>query len=122
MSAKASKRWVRRNMPDNLSVLLASYREAVAQILGERFDRMILFGSYARGDYKKESDMDIMILADVCPEEVSSCADMVYDLTYDFEMQYGMEINPSVQSTRTYEKWRKVYPFFVNIEKDGVLV
>lgn len=109
-------------MPDQLSVLLARYREAVAQILGERFDRMILFGSYARGDYKKESDMDIMILADVCSEEISSCADMVYDLTYDFEMQYGMEINPSVQSTGTYEKWRKVYPFFINIEKDGVLV
>ena len=109
-------------MPDNLSVLLTRYREAVAQILGENFDRMILFGSYARGDFKKESDMDIMILADVCPEKVSNFADMVFDLTYDFGTQYGIEINPSVQSTQIYEKWRKVYPFFINIEKDGVLV
>lgn len=109
-------------MPDHLSVLLKSYRETVAQILGEKFNRMILFGSYARGDYKKESDMDIMILADVRPEEVSGYANIVYDVTYDFEMRYGMEINPSVQSTRTYEQWRRVYPFFINIEKDGVLI
>ncbi|MDE7197590.1 MAG: nucleotidyltransferase domain-containing protein [Lachnospiraceae bacterium] len=109
-------------MPDHMSVLLKRYREAVVQILGERFSRMILFGSYARGDFKKESDMDIMILVDVGPEEISSYADKVYDVTYDFEMQYGMEINPSLQSTRTYEQWRKVYPFFINIEKDGVLV
>lgn len=30
--------------------------------------------------------MDIMILADIQPEEVSYYADKVYDVTYDFEM------------------------------------
>ncbi len=109
-------------MPDNLRGLLGDYREAVVRILGERFVRMILFGSCARGDFTKDSDMDIMILADVCPEEVSDYADRVYDVTYDFEMQYGMEINPSIQSMRIYEQWKRVYPFFMNIEKDGVLV
>lgn len=109
-------------MPDHLAVLLNGYRDAVAQILGERFGRMILFGSYARGDYREESDMDIMILADLCPEEVSGYADKIYDITYDFEVKYGMEINPSVQSVRIYEQWKKVYPFFMNVEKDGVLV
>lgn len=66
--------------------------------------------------------MDIMILADIPQEEISSYADKVYDVTYDFEMQYGMEINPSVQSLQTYEQWKKVYPFYMNIEKDGVVV
>lgn len=109
-------------MSDHLGTLLGRYREAVMQILGERFGRMILFGSYARGDFYKGSDLDIMILADLCPEEVSSYADKIYDITYDFEMQYGMEINPSVQSMRIYEQWKKVYPFFMNVEREGVLV
>lgn len=109
-------------MPDNLSVLLEGYREAVALILGERLSRMILYGSYARGDFKQDSDMDIMILADILPEEISGYADKVYDITYDFEIQYGVEINPSIQSMQTYEQWKKVYPFFMNIEKDGVAV
>lgn len=43
-------------------------------------------------------------------------------ILYDFEMQYGMEINPSVQSIQVYEQWKKIYPFFVNIEKEGVVV
>ncbi|MDE7447088.1 MAG: nucleotidyltransferase domain-containing protein [Lachnospiraceae bacterium] len=109
-------------MPDNLSVLLGGYREAIVQILGNRLSRMILYGSYARGDFKQDSDMDIMILADMRPEEISSYADKVYDVTYDFEMQYGMEINPSIQSIQTYEQWKDVYPFYMNIEKDGVAV
>lgn len=109
-------------MSDNLSILLERYREAVMQILGERLSRMILYGSYARGDFKQDSDMDIMILADVQPEEISRYADKVYDVTYDFEIRYGIEINPSVQSRQTYEKWKSVYPFYMNIEKDGVAV
>lgn len=109
-------------MSDNLTVLLEGYRKAVVQVLGERLSRMILYGSYARGDFKQGSDMDIMILADVQPEEISGYADKVYDVTYDFEVQYGMEINPSVQSMQIYEQWKNVYPFFMNIEKDGIAV
>lgn len=109
-------------MPDSLSSLLTEYRKAVAQILGNRLNRMVLYGSYARGDFKQDSDIDIMVLADICPEEVSSYADKIYDITYDFELQYGIEINPSIQSIKTYEQWKNVYLFFMNIEKDGVII
>lgn len=109
-------------MPDNLSILLEGYRKAIVQILGDHLNRIILYGSYARGDFRQDSDMDIMILADIQPEEISSYADKIYDITYDFEMQYEVEINPSIQSIQTYEQWKSVYPFFMNIEKDGVAV
>ncbi|MCI8930871.1 MAG: nucleotidyltransferase domain-containing protein [Lachnospiraceae bacterium] len=107
---------------EDLSCLLERYKEAVSQILGERLKRIILYGSYARGDFKQDSDMDIMILADIQPEEISNLADRIYDITYDFEVKYEMEINPSIQSIQVYEQWKGVYPFFMNIEKDGVAV
>ncbi len=109
-------------MPDNLSALLAEYRKAIVQILGNRLTRMVLYGSYARGDFKQDSDIDIMVLADIRPEEISGYADQIFDITYDFEMRYGMEINPSVQSIKIYEQWKNVYLFFMNIEKDGVII
>lgn len=55
-------------------------------------------------------------------KEVGSYSDRIYDITYDFEVEYGMEINPVIQSIQTYEQWKNVYPFFINIEKDGVTV
>lgn len=109
-------------MPETINVLLESYREEIEKIFGSRLNRMVLYGSYARGDFNEKSDMDIMILADVQPEELSYFADMVYDVTYDFEVKYEMEINPSVQSIQVYDQWKKLYPFFINIEKDGVAV
>lgn len=109
-------------MPDKFSILLGGYREAVEKIFRGNSIRIILYGSYARGDFHQDSDVDIMILADIQPEEVSAYADKVYDITYDFEMKYGIEINPCVQSITVYDQWKKVYPFFMNIEKDGVTV
>ena len=109
-------------MPDVLTVLLGSYRDAITEIFGEKLSRIVLFGSYARGDFNQNSDMDIMILADVQPEEISHYADLVYDITYDFEEKYGKEINPCVQSIKTYDQWKNAYPFFMNIEKDGVKI
>lgn len=109
-------------MPETINVLLESYREEIEKIFGSRLNRMVLYGSYARGDFNEKSDMDIMILADIQPEELSYFADKVYDVTYDFEVKYEMEINPSVQSIQVYDQWKKLYPFFINIEKDGVAV
>ncbi len=109
-------------MPDDLSCLLEKYREAIGQVFENRLKKVILYGSYARGDFKRDSDIDIMILADIQPKEVSNYADKIYDITYDFEEQYEMEINPSIQSIKIYEQWKNVYPFFMNIEKDGVMI
>lgn len=109
-------------MSDRVKTLLVEYRREIEKVLEHNLQRIILYGSYARGDYVKDSDIDIMILAKIKPEEISHFADRIYDLTYDFEMQYGIEINPSIQSFETYEKWKKASPFFMNIEKDGVAV
>ena len=109
-------------MSDRLFMILGEYRDAVAKIFGENDMRMVLYGSYARGDFHSDSDVDIMILADIEPKQVNDFADRVYDITYDFEEKYDMEINPCVQSQKTYMQWKAVYPFYMNIEKDGVMV
>ena len=81
-----------------------------------------MYGSYARGDFRKDSDVDIIILAKIQPEEVSGYADKVYDVTYDYEMKYSIEINPVVQSIQVYDRWKKTSPFFMDIEREGIAV
>ena len=39
--------------------------QAARESLGDKLDKVILYGSYARGDYDDESDIDIMVLADI---------------------------------------------------------
>jgi len=38
---------------------------AAKEVLGEKLEKVLLYGSYARGDYDEYSDIDIFVLADI---------------------------------------------------------
>jgi predicted nucleotidyltransferase len=46
--------------PQNEPILIR-FRAAVAKIYGERVERVVLFGSRARGDAKPDSDYDVAV-------------------------------------------------------------
>jgi predicted nucleotidyltransferase len=41
--------------------ILAQFRAALVDIYGDRLDRVVLFGSRARGDEREDSDYDIAV-------------------------------------------------------------
>ena len=42
--------------------ILQIFSRSVKMILGKSLSKIIVYGSYARGDYREDSDIDIMIL------------------------------------------------------------
>lgn len=48
--------------PDQLQALSQQVKQALTDLYGERLDRVILYGSYARGDFHAESDVDYMVV------------------------------------------------------------
>ena len=42
--------------------ILQIFSCSVKMILGKSLSKIIVYGSYARGDYREDSDIDIMIL------------------------------------------------------------
>ena len=47
-----------------LDVILADLRARLQVLYGRRLDRLILFGSRARGDAQQDSDIDVMVLVE----------------------------------------------------------
>ena len=45
--------------------VLISFAQGTKKIFKNNLSRLIVYGSYARGDYKDNSDIDIMILLDL---------------------------------------------------------
>ena len=55
-------------MPESVQNIITLFVKEVKRVLGKDMEKVIVYGSYARGDYDEHSDIDIMVLAS-CPEE-----------------------------------------------------
>ncbi len=107
-------------MPQVMQSLLEKYVIEIQKIYGNHLKQIILYGSYARGDFKADSDVDIMILLDISELEIKSYRQRLSDMTYDFNMDYNLEIRPIAKSEEHFRKWVDNYPFYANIRKEGV--
>ena len=59
-------------MPGNMQNLIKQYVNEIKQIYGTHLRQIILYGSYARGDFRPDSDIDIMILLDLSDLELKA--------------------------------------------------
>jgi predicted nucleotidyltransferase len=76
---------------------------------------MKLFGSSARGDFSKNSDVDIMIKL---PFVNRSIEEDLFDMAYDLELEHDCLIDVIVLA----ENFEVSIPIYQNIEKEGVAI
>lgn len=103
-----------------LNEITAKIAQAAKDCLGDRLDKVILYGSYARGDYDEESDIDIMVLADIAPEERRPIYMKISDLTGDLDLEYDALISIHVTDCTTFYQYIDDLPFYMNVIRDGV--
>ena len=100
--------------------LVSQYVEVLCKIYGKHLKTVILYGSYARGDYTKDSDIDIMVLLDLSDIDIKKYRHELSGATYDFNMDYDLLIMPVVKGMAHFKYWSEAYPFYQNVEKEGV--
>ena len=49
-----------KEIPENVNNAIQEFIKGTQEILRDRLKRIILYGSYARGDFNEDSDVDIM--------------------------------------------------------------
>ena len=96
--------------------------QAAKEALGDKLDKVILYGSYARGDYDNESDIDFFILADIPQEEVISWQDRVFDSIPNIDLEFDILVSLCVTGKTTFEQCIGFLPFYRNVLNEGVLV
>ena len=109
-------------MPKSIENIINEFTNNVKELLGNRVKKIILYGSYARGDYKKNSDIDIMILTDLNFEEIEKYRDEISDIAFDIELDTGIIIFPVIKNIDKYNERVNIVPFFMNVQKEGVVL
>ena len=100
--------------------LVNQYVDLLCEIYGEHLKTVILYGSYARGDYTEDSDIDIMVLLDLNDMEIKKYRHELSGLSYDFNMDHNLDIKPIAKNREHFNKWVEVYPFYSNVVREGV--
>jgi predicted nucleotidyltransferase len=80
---------------------------------------LILFGSYARGDYNDASDIDILVLLDKEKITNSDRERIGYPL-YDIQLKENILITPIFYTKKNWDSRLGITPFFKNVLKDGI--
>lgn len=107
-------------MSTDMQALLQRYTEELLKVYGKHLQTVLLYGSYARGDYSVDSDIDIMILLDLQELEIKSYRHQLSEITYEFNMEHDIDIKPIAKSEEHFEKWVETYPFYANVKREGV--
>ena len=79
-----------------------------------------LYGSYARGDYNTESDIDIVgiVKGDRC--KLQEQLKEIWSAVSNLELDYEVIISPTVIPYKEFEDYKDILPYYRNIVKEGV--
>ncbi len=101
---------------------LTEYTDIVRGVFENSTCKIILYGSYARGDFREDSDIDIMVLVSLTREEIKKFQYILSAATFDYNLYNKLDINPIVVPIDQFEYWKENYPFYANVDREGVLL
>ena len=89
-------------------------------ILGDRLRRIILYGSYARGDYEDYSDLDIMVLADVEEGELKDLENRLGIISNRASLEHDITVSLLLYDESLFTSRLHISPFYRNVLLEGV--
>ena len=79
-----------------------------------------LYGSYARGDFHPESDIDILITADIPLEDISKYRREIAVITSELSLENDVTVSVTVKPDEQFRRFSEAMPFYKNVKAEGI--
>lgn len=109
-------------MPVQIKSIIYEFALDMLHLFGSSLSKVIVYGSYARGDFSENSDIDLMILVSTPEDQIRDYTDRVSDCAFDFFMRYGVDLSPVVKNEDHFNYWADTLPFYRNVKNERVLI
>lgn len=107
-------------MPVHILDIIQDFAKSVRELLGDSLDSVIVYGSYARGDYSELSDVDVMILVSLTENQIKEIFNRISDLAFEYLMEHGIDISPVIINMDHFNYWADNLPYYRNVRDEGV--
>ena len=103
--------------------LLKNIYEKSKSVFPCEIQNIFLYGSYARGDYTPDSDVDIMILVKgIAPENLWRYRSAITSKSSELGLKYDLLIVPLIKDSDIFNKYLNVLPFYQNVHREGIRI
>ena len=93
---------------------------ACGLIFGANLRDGYLYGSYARGDFHDESDIDILLTVDLPTEAICRHRRAVAEVTSDLSLKHDITISVAVKEKQQFDAYADSLPYYQNVLKEGI--
>lgn len=105
-----------------LDELLKKLRFNIEDVIKSDLSEVILYGSYARGDFDEESDIDIAVIVDSSRELLRKYRKGLVEIMSNASLEYDVVVNISCIPLKDFEEYKEVLPYYRNIDSEGVRI
>jgi predicted nucleotidyltransferase len=98
--------------------IVQRFKERVTETLGDRLDRIVLFGSRARGDAEEDSDFDFLVTV---KNPKADDKERVRQIAWELSLEYDTVITPLVLPIEDFVE-EKYFYLHENIHKEGRVI
>jgi len=102
-----------------LKKILNEFKEKLIELYKDQLVDVLLYGSFARGEQRDDSDIDIAVIlkGDISPfKEI----DRITEFSYDLSLKYSVLISIHPISDIDYSS--RKYPFILNLREEGISI
>jgi predicted nucleotidyltransferase len=106
----------------DLNLIMTDIRQFSEHIFSDKLDKVILYGSYARGDFDEDSDIDAMIVVDISEESLRDYEALFTEFSSEASLENEVLIVPFLCSRERFDTQAGYVPFIQNVNKEGRIV
>lgn len=96
------------------------YKEQLNKLYGNELAELILFGSYARGDFNKESDIDFAVVLRNSNVRPTKEIEKIAAVSSGISLKYGIML--SSLPVTLFKKQTSMQGIYQEIRKEGIVI
>lgn len=92
--------------------------ECYRSVYGGDITGIFLYGSYAKGDFDEDSDIDIAAIVKGSRKELQKKLKRIWDISADVGLENDIVVSPTVIPHDEFEEYKDKLPYYMSILRE----